>query len=86
MQSASLHIEFERELVAGASEESAFLLPQRKIRCAFFWVGGSGRRSLEHLFGQASLEETGHLRLETGRSGDRGALCRGGPEAPGTHT
>ena len=41
---------FEKKLVAQASKELEFLLPQRKLRCAttsLFGVGGSGRRPLE---------------------------------------
>ena len=46
----SFQIKFEKKSVADLSKECAFLLPQRKIRCAassFFGFGGSGRRPLE---------------------------------------
>ncbi len=49
-QSASFQIKFGKKPVAGFSKECAFLLSQRKVRCAviyFFGVGGSGRRPLE---------------------------------------
>ena len=45
-----LQTTFEKNPVAETCKELAFLLPQRKIRCAttsLFGVGGSGRRPLE---------------------------------------